>query len=191
MRQEYHSNAQQVALDHASGYGSRSIAGDGAFGVVYTDETLAYKMLRVRGSTAYLAYLGKVATSKLRAVPRVVDVVRYSGHEEFVVATLERLLPASTAFGYGLRDSFGSACKSICEAIGHGSFSNAWIVSQVRAELGWSCSMAADVVAACNIVMEAAYEVNKDNPLALLDLRGNNIMRRHTGELVITDPLAF
>ena len=91
MRQEYHSNAQQVALDHASGYGSRSIAGEGAFGVVYTDDTLAYKMLRARGSAAYLAYLNKVATSSLRSVPRIVDVVRYSGSEDFVVVTLEKL----------------------------------------------------------------------------------------------------
>ena len=191
MRQEYHSNAQQVALDHASGYGSRQLAGDGAFGVVYTDDTLAYKMLRARGSAAYLAYLDKVATSSLRSVPRIVDVVRYSGSEDFVVVTLEKLLPTSTALGYGLRDSFGSACKSICEAIEHGSFSNAYVVKQVQEELGWPCTIAEDVVAACTIVMAAAYEVNKDSPLSLLDLRGNNIMRRHTGELVITDPLAF
>ena len=191
MRQEYHSNPQQVALDHASGYGNRHLAGDGAFGVVYTDEALAYKLLRARGSSAYLAYLAKVATSGLLSVPRIVDVVRYSGPEDFVVVTLEKLLPARNALEYGLRDAFGSACKSICEAIEHGSFHNAWIVNRVQDELRWSSGMAEDVVAACGVVMEAAFEVNKDNPLSLLDLRGNNIMRRHTGELVITDPLAF
>lgn len=191
MRHEYVRNPKQVALDHASGYGTRALAGDGAFGAVYTDETTAYKVLRERGSTAYLAYITRVAARNLRSAPRIADIVHYKGAEGFVVVTLEKLLPARTALGYGLRDSFGSACKAVCEALEHGSFAEDYIVQQVQDELGWSRSLSEDVVSTCSVILDAAYATNTDSPLSLLDLRGNNVMRRNTGELVITDPLAF
>lgn len=193
MYKEHVGDAQRTALDHASGYGSHRMLGDGAFGVVYSDGNRAYKLLRVRGSDAYLKYAAAVMQDANPWFPRIESCVTYDdGAEEFAVVTMELLCAGSTALEYGLRQSVADMVRTVVDAVEHGAMSDEYIVDRVQhGSLIRDRGQAASVLRAAKLILRIAQEVQPASPLERLDIHGNNLMQRRDGAFVLTDPLAF